>query len=285
MKNIFLSVFLLAAAPLFAQYKTVEKTNKVTEPADDLDEQLDKQDSLALTRPYVEIGASYVSLVAFNGRTEGVNQYGISPSVKGHLGKGWMLAYEGAIWSASSPTYAFSSIGVSKSFNLGDAEASLGYNRWFFHESTSSTRAEYSNDIDFSLNKSLGDFSIGGDASLLFGTQRALFIEPTIGWEKSGRLGNSRQLKWAINPTILADFGNDVVTRLGKVRPNRPARATSKSVFGILTYAFSLPVSVAFHGSELTMTYHYYIPENAAVPNLTTPFSVFEVGFKQRFGF
>ena len=285
MKNTFLCLFLLATVPLSAQYKTTEKANTTHEAADNLDEQLDTQDSLALTRPYIEIGGSYVSLVAYNGRTEGVNQYGISPAVQVHLGKGWLIGYEGAIWSASSPPYAFSSLGVSKSFNLGNAEAYLGYSRWFFHDGTSSGRAEFSNDIDFGLTKTIGDFSIGGTASFLFGTQRALFLEPTVGWEKSGRLGNSRQLKWAINPTILADFGNDVVTQLARTRPNRPARGTTKTVFGLLTYAFSLPVSLSFHGSELTMTYYYYIPKNVAEPNTTTPFSVFELGFKQRFGF
>ena len=285
MKNIFFSVFLLVSAPLFAQYKTMEKANTAYENTDDLDGKLDTQDSVALTRPYLEIGGNYVSLVAYNGRTEGVNQYGISPYLQGHLGRGWILAYEGAIWSASSPSYAFSSLGVSKNFNLGDAEASLGYSRWFFHDGTSSSRAEFSNDIDVSFSKSLGDFSIGGNASFLFGTQRALFLEPTIGWEKSGRLGNSRQLKWALNPTILADFGNDVVTRLVRARPNRPAKGVSKTIFGLLTYAFSLPISVSFYGSELSMTYHYYIPKNATEPNVTTPFSVFELGFKQRFGF
>ena len=283
MKNIFLSLFLLASVPLSAQYKTVEKSSTVSESPDDLDAQLDAQDSLALARPYIEIGGNYVSLVAYNGRTEGVNQYGISPSVQAHLGKGWLLGYEGAIWSASSPPYAFSSVGVSKSFNLGDAEASLGYSRWFFKDGTSSASAEYRNDIDFGLTKTWGDFSIGGTASLLFGTQRALFIEPTISWEKSGRLGVSRQLKWSVNPTILADFGNDVVTQLARTRPNRPAKGTTKTVFGLLTYTFSLPASLSFHRSELSLIYYYYVPKNVTEPNTTTPFSVFELGFKQRF--
>jgi hypothetical protein len=161
----------------------------------------------------------------------------------------------------------------------------LEYSRWFFNDGTATSRAEYSNYVGFYLSKPIGDFSIGGDASFLFGTERALFIQPTIGWGKSGRLGNNRQLKWAINPTVLADFGNDVVTQLVKTRPNRPAKTTTKTVFALLTYELSLPVTLAFRGSELSLAYHYFIPKNATEPNATTPFGVFEVEFKQRFGF
>jgi hypothetical protein len=282
MKKVFFIGFLLIHSLLNAQ----TKSNEIADKDDELYEQLDNQDSLILARPYFQIGGSYVSKVAYNGRTEGVNQYGISPMARIHLGKNWMVDYEGGFFSASSPQYSFSSVGLSKTFDVGSAEIALGYSRWFFNYTKNATdRSDYTGELDFSINWSVGDFTIGSSNALLTGKQRALFLEPIIGWETSGRFGNNLALKWAFSPTAAIDFGSDVTTRVVKLRPNRPGRLVSRPFFGVLNYDISLPISLAFKGSELTFAYHFYVPKNVEFPNTATPFGVFEVSFNQRFGF
>jgi hypothetical protein len=282
MKKVLFIGCLMLHSLLNAQTKSVEKGND----NDALYKQLDSQDSLILARPYFQIGGNYVSKVAYNGRTEGVNQYGISPTARIHFGKGWALDYEGGFFSASSPQYSFSSIGLSKTFDVGSAEIALGYSRWFFNYAKNATdRSDYTGELDFSINWSVGDFTIGSSNALLTGKQRSLFLEPIIGWETSGRLGSNLAFKWTFNPTAAIDFGSDVTTRVVKLRPNRPGRLVSKPFFGILNYDISLPISLAFKGSELTLAYHFYVPKNVELPNTTTPFGVFEVAFNQRFGF
>jgi hypothetical protein len=279
-------VLFISCLLIHSQLNAQTKSSATTDNGDELYEQRDTEDSLSLARPYLQIGGSYVSKVAYNGRTEGVNQYGISPTARIHFGKGWALDYEGGIFSASVPQYSFSSVGLSKTFDVGSAEIGLGFSRWFFNYANNATdRSEYTGELDFSINWSVDDFTIGSSNALLVGKQRALFLEPTIGWETSGRFGNNLAFKWAFSPTAAIDFGSDVTTRVVKLRPNKPGRLVSKPFFGVLNYDISLPISLAFKGSELTLGYHFYVPKNVELPNTTTPFGVFEVGFNQRFGF
>jgi hypothetical protein len=280
MKNVFIFIFLCLNSLLYAQTKSIKM-----DESDMLYAQRDSLDSLALARPYLQVGASYISKVAYNGRTEGINQYGISPAASFHFGKGWAIDYEGGIFSASSPKYNFSSVGLSKTFELGAAEIALGFSRWFFNYGSSTDRSDYTGELDFSINWSVGDFTIGSSNALLLGKQRALFLEPIIGWETSGRFGNNLGFKWAISPSAAIDFGSDVTTRVVRLRPNRPGRLVSKPFFGILNYDISLPISLAIKGSELSLAYHFYVPQNVETPNTSTPFGVFEIGFNQRFGF
>jgi hypothetical protein len=280
MKNVFFIIVLFTNSLLSAQTKSIKMDESDIRYA-----QLDSLDSLALARPYLQVGASYVSKVAYNGRTEGINQYGISPAASIHFGKGWAVDYEGGIFSASSPKYNYSSVGLSKTFELGSAEIALGFSRWFFNYGSSTDRSDYTGELDFSINWSVGDFTIGSSNALLLGKQRALFLEPIIGWETSGRFGKNQTWRWAFSPTAAVDFGNDVVTQLVKVRPRGPGKLVTKPFFGILNYDVSVPISLGFHGSELTLAYHFYVPKNVETPNSSTPFGVFEIGFNQRFGF
>lgn len=280
MKNTFLMVFTLIYSFLSAQTKSIDETDETI-----IYEQLDSLDSLILARPYCQIGVSYDSKLAYNGRTEGVEQYSIAPSASVHFGKGWLLEYEGGIWSASTPQYAFSSVGLSKTFDVGSAEMTLGYSRWFFNYGTSTDRSDYNGEIDIALNWSLGDFTIGSSNSLLFGNGRALFLQPAISWETSNRFGKNGAFKWSFNPSLAVDIGNDVSTRIVKLRPNRPGKTVGKTIFAVLNYGIILPISLSFGGSELSLAYHFYAPKNIETPNSSSPFGVFAVGFNHRFSF
>ncbi len=286
MKNLFLFIFLSVNLTLFAQTKAVEKPTIQEETDDNLDDELDAKDSLFLARPYLQIGANYVSQIAYYGRTEGETQYGVSPSVNVHLGKGWTVGYEGGIWSASNPKYAFSSVGLSKSFDIGLASIELGFSRWFFNYAASTTdRSSYLGEIDANISFSIGNFTIGSSNSILLGKPRALFLEPNVGWEISGRLGEKRLLKWIFSPLLFADYGDDVTTRVVKLRPNGIGRTTTKPIFAVLNYGLTLPISLAYKNAELSASLHYFLPQNTDLPNTNTPFSVYEIGLIKRFGF
>ncbi|MEN9610724.1 MAG: hypothetical protein RLZZ628_1538 [Bacteroidota bacterium] len=271
---IFSFLFIPLFSPCIAQTKEAIKA---------MDEHLDSVDSIAESKPRLEIGGSYVSLVSFNGRTEGIEQYGLSPTVTAHLGKGWSLAYEGAIWSATSPKYAFSSIGLTKTFEAGEFfEGSIGYSRWLLHNNTAIKKGDFSNNIDLDTHWNLGDFQLGNTATILFGTGRALFFEPTISYEWSGRWGKERLFKWNLKPMFTADYGNDVATKLGA---RALARNTNKKSVKILNYDAALEGKLTYKATDCAITYHYDLPQNTIAPNPVNPFSYWEVSVIHSFGF
>ena len=250
------------------------------------DAELDRLDSLAQTHPYVEINGNYVSKVVYNGRTEGVTQYGLSPTITAHLVKGWSLSYAGEWWSAGQPQYAFSSVGVNKDFDMGKSgSGAIGYSRWFSHTSDVTQKSDYTGSIDADMHWEVGSFKMGSSASVLLGSSRALFLEPYMGYETSGRFGKDRLFKWLINPSVLVDFGNDVPTRLVKKVIRRPAKGNGKTVFGLLNYDVALLATLSYKRTAVSMTYHLNIPKNTLAPNPITPFSYFELSINQWFGF
>jgi hypothetical protein len=290
MKNLFLILFLTSNIALFGQTKKVEKKaeqdTEQADPTDILDAELDEKDSIFLAKPYLQIGGSYVNKVAFNGRTEGINQYGISPSARVHFGKGWYLDYEGGFYSAENPQYSFSSVGAAKSFEFGAATLDVGFSRWFFNYAATTTDvSEYNGEIDANLMFTIGNFTFGSANAILTGKTRAVFLEPVLNWEMSGRFGANRLLKWTFSPSALVDIGNDVTTRVVKLRPNRPGRLVSKPIFAVLNYGLSLPISLGYKNTDATFTFHYIVPQNTDLPNTNTPITVLEFGLTQRFGF
>ena len=246
------------------------------------DEQLDSLGEILLLKPYLQIGVHYFSQVAYNGRTEGIKQYGIQPELTLHIGKNWTLNYEGSIWSASSPTYALTSIGLAKAFKTKDFDGQIGYNRLFFNDGIALKRAEYTLSVEATLGYALNDFSFEVYGLELFGKSSGTFIEPSIGWETSGRFGENRQYKWHVRPKINADFGNDAVSQIIKKR-KVVVQNNSKKVFGLLNYQLSAILAIQTATTDFEFTFDYNLPQNTTLPNSNKTFSFIEIEIIKRF--
>jgi hypothetical protein len=249
------------------------------------DARLDSLETIAKERPHIEISGTYSSLVAFNGRTEGVNQTGLSPSIAAHLGKGFALNYEGDVWSANTPRYAFTSIGIAKEFEMGkNGEGEIAYSRWFFNTTAANQKSDFSNAIDLDTHWDVGDLTIGNTASVLFGPKQALFFQPNIKYEIGSRFGGKRLSKWAITPSVFADIGNDVVTRVVRKNILRPLKPNGKTVFGVLDIDASVLAMLSHKGTDFSVAYHYILPQKTVAPNPTAAFSVWEIALTQSLG-
>jgi hypothetical protein len=278
MKQWILSIVLLTSLHQGFAQSTIDTTEVQ-------DARLDSLELLAQKRPYVEINGNYVSQVVYNGRTEGVTQYGLSPTITVHLVKGWSLSYSGELWSAAQPQYAFSSVGVNKDFEIGQSgSGAIGYSRWFSHVTDVAQKSDYTGSIDGDIHWEVGDFRLGSAASVLLGSSRALFIEPSIGYETSGRFGKDRLFKWLINPSATVDYGNDVPTRLVKKASRRPVKSNGKTAFGLLNYDVAGLATLSYKRTAVSFTYHLNIPKNTIAPNPISSFSYFEVALNQWFG-
>ncbi len=249
------------------------------------DNRLDSLESEAKTHAFIEINGSYVSSVAYYGRTEGINQYGLSPMITGHLGKGWSLSYGGNIWSAAQPRYAFSTIGINKDFNMGaSGEGTIGYSRWLSHTSDPSQKSDYTGSIDLDTHWNIGDFTLGNYASVLLGGSSAFFLEPSIDYQISNRFGRQRLFTWTINPSITATLGNDVVTRVAIKKLKNINKLRGKTTFGLLNYDAAVDATLTYRHTDLSFGYHYNIPQHTVAPNPTSPFSYVEISLSQWFG-
>jgi hypothetical protein len=274
---------------LFLGIFSVELTAQISRDTLDIDAQdafLDSLDTEAQSHFYVELGGNYTSIIAYNGRTEGVIQYGLSPSIVAHLGKGWAVNYSGDYWSATTPKFAFSTVGVSKNFDMGKTgSCTIGYSRWISHTTDVSQKSDYTGSLDIDLHWDLGNFTVGNAAYLLLGSSRALYLSPYLGYDWSGRLGKSRLWKWSVNPALVVDLGNDVPTRLGNKATKRPGRGNAKTRFGLLNVDASLSASIGYKRSSVSFTYHYDLPQNTVAPNPINAFNYFEVSVNQWFNF
>ena len=280
---------MVAFTLLFFNKTLVAQTlpNHESEDAIDLlDDRLDSLDALALQKPYIQISGNYVSQVAYNGRTEGVTQFGVSPSATWHIGKGFLLNYNGTIWSAAKPSaYTYTSVGAAKVFKIGDFETQIGYNRLFFNDTVPARRADFNQEIEVTAHYSVGDFSFDAYFLRLGGRTIGHYMAPSVSWEKSGRFGSKRQYRWSIAPTVSVELGDDAVSQIiqtGKRKALIPR--IKKKTFGLLNYPMSLVASLKTQTTEVSVGYVYNLPQNVALPNISTAIGYFEIEIKKRFG-
>ena len=290
MKYLTLAVFILLCSHgvVFAQIKTEVQDETESDSLDLLDDRLDSLDELILRKPYLQIGGSYASQVVYNGRTEGITQYAIMPAATWHIGKGWLINYNGTVWSAAKPSYTYTSVGAAKALKIGDFDAQIGYNRLFFNDSIPLKKADYTHEIEANASYALGNFSFDAYFLRLGGKSTGNYMAPSVSWATSNRFGNKRQYKWHVGPSISAEFGNDEVSQIirkGKLRAKTLLpRAAKKTIFGLLNYQLSAVAGLKTTTTDIELAYIYNLPKNATFPNTNTAFGYFEIEVTKRFG-
>ncbi|MBX9784300.1 MAG: hypothetical protein K2X48_13500 [Chitinophagaceae bacterium] len=134
---------------------------------------------------------------------------GFTPA--GELGyeKGWSLNYTGNIWSKNKPVYALSSLGLQKSFSIGEKfEGDVAYNRWFLNDAVRKERKQFTQNVEWDASYEPGNFSAGFYSMFLWGKSFSSFYSPSFAYEKSWWLGKGNNLRYSITAATLADFGN-----------------------------------------------------------------------------
>jgi hypothetical protein len=227
-----------------------------------------------LSRSQLGIRMGYNSNVLSAGRTLGIENFGLSPGIS-YFHRSGLYADASAYYSKDfDPSYylTVASLGymedVTKNFSF-----MLGYDHYFYNLTDS--YLPYTNTISVTPIVDFKPVSFSATYSFYFGDQYAHRIMPCLNFTlEKRRLWKIDRI--AIVPSVYVLFGNEVITtieylpaetRLQRLRNERlyntpyPVLQTDKNVFGIMNYAFSVPLRVNVSQWSLSLTYTYNIPK------------------------
>jgi hypothetical protein len=217
----------------------------------------------------------YNSNVLSAGRTLGIENFGLAPGISYYHKSGFYADLSG-FWSKDfAPSYylTIASVGYMRDFSK-HISVMASYDRYFYHLSNDGY-IPYQNTLSVTPILEFKPVSFTANYSYYFGDQYAHRIMPGLSFtvEKKKLLQIDRV---AITPSVFLLMGNEIISSLEYILPaTRFERRqnirkygspynivqTNKNVFGIMNYAFSIPVSVMHKKWGLSFTYTYNIPK------------------------
>lgn len=217
---------------------------------------------------------TYNSNVMSTGRTLGIQNFGLAPGVS-YYHKSGLYADVSGYWSKDfDPSYYLSiaSIGYMRSFSERFSLLA-GYDRYFYRFEGDGY-VPYSNALSVAPSFDFKQLSISASYSFYFGDSKAHRIMPGLNFmlEKKNVLRLDRV---AINPGLFLLLGDATVTTLEYSPPKSVAEAVEnyrrygsrfgisiydRNVFGIMNYAFSIPVTINHKNWGFAFSYTYNIP-------------------------
>ncbi len=236
-------------------------------------------DSLKEISPSIEFGGGAMNKVVFWGRTFGVKQFGIEPYLMYKTGKGLYFYIAENYWSAMTNKFAKTDVGLGYERQFTDRfYASLGYERWFFHNGTSDVRKALINYVEADLNYDFDFLSFEPTFYLMFGKDYFFQTDLTISGDyylfsflKTGEI--------YLKPQFITTFANQTFLPLYS---SYPANYIKNQSFKLIDFELILPLSCTIKNSEIAANFHYNVPVKA--PNETVhPFYYFSLQFTHNF--
>lgn len=225
--------------------------------------------------PLLAVRIGYNSNVLSAGQTLGIEQFGLSPGVSYYHPSG-VYTDVTTYWSNDfdPPFYlTTASLGYMHSFTTRfSAIASFDH---FFYNFGDGIYIPFSNAVTLSPYYELKPFSLRIDYSFYFGDAQAHRIMPglTLNLEKRKFLGIDRV---SCYPAAYVLIGNENFSKVEWIEPSTVKEAVQnlkkygtryrvdiheKSTFGVMNYAFSLPLNFTLDTWTLNVTYTYSIPQ------------------------
>lgn len=224
-------------------------------------------------KSYVSAGLNYDSKVVFQGRTDGIQQFGVSPSIYYQHRKGFNASYSANFWSAEASQPSLHNLGVGWDFELSDSwNMSLNYARWILGNGDAADASALNNYASFDLSFAPGTWSFTALPSVNFGNSAALslnfsatkfFIFSKIFSDKD---------RFLILPTFSTTIASDNRFSASKAALKKLKKGLSGQSFKPTVYEISIPVKYKLNDNlSFGATFHYVVPLNltAAESNLT----------------
>lgn len=218
---------------------------------------------------------TYNSNVLSTGRTLGIQNFGLAPGVS-YYHKSGLYADLSGYWSHDfDPSYylTVASVGYMKSFS--DRFSLLaGYDRYFYRLGGNGY-IPYSNALSFTPSVDFSLISISASYSFYFGDANAHRIMPGINFiiEKKKLLNLDRV---SFTPGFFLLLGDETITTLEYIPPKSVSEAVEnyrkygtrfgialhdRNVFGVMNYAFSVPITVNHRNWGFSLSYTYNVPK------------------------
>lgn len=219
----------------------------------------------------------YNSNVISAGRTLGIQNFGLSPAIS-YYHKSGFYADLTAYWSKDfDPSYYLTVASVGYMYTFSEYLSFMAsYDRYFY--AGSSTYIPYQNTLSVTPVIDVKPVSLTISYSYYFGDQLAHRIMPGLGFtiQKKGLWKIDRI---ALLPTFCVLLGDEKITTVDYLSPATPAefrealnnqrtigtfaviRQKDKTLFGVMNYTISAPLSVTVKNWSLILTYAYNIPK------------------------
>jgi hypothetical protein len=262
-----LSIFILTFIPLFSSAQTDSTIVDYSE------------------KSYVSVGLSYDSKVVFQGRTDGIQQFGMTPTVVYQHKKGFNASYSANFWSAEANQPSLHNLGVGWDFELSDSwSLSLNYARWILGNGDATDASALNNYASVDVSFAPGTWSFSASPSINFGNSAALALNFSATKFFIFRKIFSDNDRFLIMPTLSTTVASDNRFSASKAALKRLKKGLTGQTFVARVYEISLPIKYRLNDNlSFGATFHYVVPLNltAAEKGLTgTTYFSFNIGYK-----
>ena len=229
------------------------------------------------------ISTGYSSHTAYRGRDNGLPQQMIAPSLAYRHSSGFGIEAS-TYWLDQTPT-RWDDIAVSASyeFALGNIiGGGITYSHFWFSDSSRRSEAVFKNAFgaSLSLNWPILSLSVNGDLATGDASEFTLTASVSHGFEIPLTLYNKVSIEPTLTATIGEQNGSLTILRTKGVKRKRVigTETQTNSMFGILDYEVSIPVTVVLGPVTLSPSVSYVIPFNVIDESTTRSFVNFEFG-------
>jgi hypothetical protein len=226
---------------------------------------------------------TYNSNVMSTGRTLGIQNFGLAPGISFYHKSGFYADVSG-YWSKDfNPSYylTLASLGYMKDFSRRFSLLA-GYDHYLYR-AAGDNYVPYRHAVSLTPSVELKPVSLSASYSFYFGDAMAHRIMPAVNLllEKKKLLNIERV---SVSPGFFLLLGNETITTLEYVAPASAAEAVQnfrkyghrfgqvlhhKSIFGIMNYAFSIPLTINHRKWGFAFSYTYNIPKALPGEHLT----------------
>jgi hypothetical protein len=217
-------------------------------------------------RSQLGVRLGYNSNVLSAGRTLGIEQFGLSPSLSFYHKWGFYADVTG-YWSKDfEPAYYLTvlSAGYMHTFS-SYFSITANYDRYFYNTDIPDQYIDFKNTLGITPYFDYKFLSLRIDYSYFFGDQTAHRLMPAFGLNLVKRNFLKIQ-KISLMPTAYLLLGNETLTKINTLT----FEIEEEELFGIMNYAFSFPLYVSHKNLSFYVGYTYSIPVKLAT-EITIP--------------
>ena len=271
---VFIGVIIASSCPLQAQ----DADSLLTRPDSSL---LSYSDSLNIfnlidsllmleelePRSQLAVRLGYNSNVLSAGRTLGIEQFGLSPSISFYHTWGFFADVTG-YWSKDfDPAYYLTVLSGGYMHTFSKYFSITGnYDRYFYNTDIPDQYIDFKNTLSVTPYFDYKFLSLRIDYSFFFGNQTAHRLMPAFGLNLVKRNLLKIQ-KISFMPTAYLLLGNETSTTINTTT----FEIEEEELFGIMNYAFSFPLYVSHKNLSFYIGYTYSIPQKLANEIIVPP--------------
>ena len=246
-----------------------------------IENRLDEIDYQQTVATRLTISTDYSSHTTYRGRDNGVHQQMIDPTITFHHSSGFG-AEVSAYWLDQTPK-PWDGLAASVSYEFTTASiigGEVSCTHFWFSDSSRSSKSVISNafDASLSLNWPVLSLSVDGDLATGSASEFTLAFSGSQEFEIPLTLYN----KITIEPTLTAVLGEQNST-LTALRTKGVKAKKGGSMFGILDYEVTVPVTIVLGPLTLSPSVVYIAPMNVIDLSTTKAFVDFEFGISLTF--